>query len=156
MKDSEEIVHKKRRFNTKNILIIGIVLVVFVITLVFSTNNFSRATGDTMENKEEALKRKLEKLGGDFYTNFYYPQINNAYASNVRDEFLSRYTATGIKVNLDNLSRYNSLSYNMVEELMPYSDDCNQEETVIVIYPSEPYGSNDFKIEINLVCDFEN
>ena len=71
---------------------------------------------------------------------------------------LKKYEELGIKVNLDNLSRYNNKEN---EELVKTfvnnknNEACNLQDTKVIIYPKSPYNKTDYTIEVQLVCGFE-
>ena len=72
-----------------------------VVALVITIN----VTNSNKQTQEQKLEAKLEDLGKDFFENFYYPQVGSDDSS--RATFLEKFSEIGIKVNLDNLSRYN-------------------------------------------------
>ncbi len=119
----------------------GIVaLIVFVILPMFNKNN------------QEELNMELEKLGKDFYENYYVESIPEA----DRETMLVKFENIGIKVNLENLSRY-STDINLDEIFVNAETDekCNLEDSKVTIYPKAPYGKTDYTIENTLVCGFE-
>ena len=78
-------------------IVIGVVLV--VVLIVAACFMFIKKGG-----QEASLSRSLESMGKDFYENFYYEQVGST--DEERADFLSKYESIGIKINLDNLSRY--------------------------------------------------
>lgn len=101
-------------------------------------------------NKEEKLSNSLIKMGRDWYENFYY----DGFEESKRADILSRFKDIGIKVDLDNLSRYNTeVNSEIIKEFKPGEEDgCNATETKIVIKPKDPYGKTDYDIEAVLSC----
>ncbi len=57
------------------------------------------------DNQEEELNQLLKQLGSEFYEEFYYDKVGNNLEE--RKNFLEKYKDIGIKINLENLSRYN-------------------------------------------------
>ena len=96
-------------------------------------------------------------MGKEFYTEFYYDEISKGKTSDELAEFLSGFQDVGIKVNLDNLSRYNDNANE--EEIAKFKNEkdeaCDKTNTRAVIYPKSPYGKNDFTIKAELDCGFE-
>ena len=127
------------------VLVIGIVII------------FPPAFGNDKETTlEERLSGFLEEMGKDFYENYYYDAVGSSDES--RKNFLQKYSEIGIKVNLDNLSRYNGES---VEERIESfknnesGEDCNRENTKVIIYPQDPYGKTDYRLETILECGLD-
>lgn len=101
-------------------------------------------------NKEEKLSNSLIKMGRDWYENFYY----DGFEESKRADILSRFKDIGIKVDLDNLSRYNTeVNAEIIKEFNPDQEGgCSSTETKIVIKPKDPYGKTDYDIEAILSC----
>ena len=81
------------------------------------------------------------------------------FRSEERVEFVKKYGSIGIKVNLDNLSRYSGDG--VAERVGQFkndktNEDCDKENTKVTIYPKEPYGKSDYTIEAVLVCGFDD
>lgn len=126
------------------------IIVVFVVVL-FLTKGIRLS-------QEEKLNKSLTKMGEEFYTEFYYSEISKDKTSTEVSEFLSKFQDVGIKVNLDNLSRYNDNTNE--DEIANFKNDngteCNKTNTRAVIYPKSPYGKNDYTIKVELDCGFES
>lgn len=132
---------------------LGIALIILVILLVVAF--FSLQTKGDQESK---LSKKLEEVGSDFYTNFYHGQITSDKTEEESTEFLSRFNEKGIKVDLDNLSRFNEQKYSDLLETFVNKKTkiaCDQKNTRAIIYPQEPYGDKDFTIKGELDCGFD-
>lgn len=119
-----------------------VVIVALVVIIVFL---FAR-------NTQAHLNTTLESMGRDWYENFYWQNVGSDDKS--RTDFLSRYKDIGIKVDLDNLGRYNSdVNSSKVAEFHPDSDNgCDSKKTMVTIKPQDPYGKSDYKIETTLSC----
>lgn len=106
---------------------------------------------------EDQLNDSLTKMGEEFYTDFYYTEISKNKSTTEVSAFLEKFSEVGIKVNLDNLSRYNDGQNK--EEIAKFKnkDDkaCNTTNTKAIIYPKKPYGKNDYTIKVELDCGFE-
>lgn len=142
MKKIKELLKNKRL-----LIIIGVILIVIVIVLILLF---------TSKNEEKNLEGLLEEMGRDFYENYYYDQTGTT--DEEKAEFLSRYATIGIKINLDNLGRYNSEANEekIAEFVNPDTNEsCDKENTRVIIYPKENYGKTDYDIEVELICGFE-
>lgn len=109
-------------------------------------------------NQEEKLTKRLETVGTEFYTEFYYDQISAGKTEEEVSEFLTRFVELGIKVDIDNLSRFNEDKYaNIVEEFHNKKDNvaCDIRNTKAIIYPVAPFGKTDFTVSSVLDCGFE-
>lgn len=109
-------------------------------------------------NQEEKLTKRLETVGTEFYTEFYYDQISAGKTEEEVSEFLTRFVELGIKVDIDNLSRFNEDKYaNIVEEFHNKKDNvaCDIRNTKAIIYPVSPFGKTDFTVSSVLDCGFE-
>lgn len=103
------------------------------------------------EDELEILLEQFEKIGVDFYENFYYQQIGSTQEE--VEQFLEKYNTIGIKINLDNLSRYKTEENSeTIEKLI---EKCNKQNTKVIIYPEEPYEQNSYKTEVATECNFE-
>lgn len=102
------------------------------------------------KNNDEKLAASLEEMGRDWYENFYY----DGFDEKKRADILSRFKDIGIKVDIDNLSRYNTEAN--AETLKDFKMDeeggCDKTETKVIIKPQDPYGKTDYAIETKLVC----
>lgn len=142
MEKIKEIMNNKKII----ILIISILLMGVLVIVVLTTNNNSQ---------KQELTKKMEEMGKEFYENFYYKQVGST--DEERKEFLKKFETIGIKVNLDNLSRYNSQD---TEKILKdfvnkkTNKECDKINTQVIIYPEEPYNQNSYKLTVNLECDF--
>lgn len=142
---------KNLKLNNKNIMImagavIGIIVIVIVLISIISN-------GDNSQQKQ--LEKRMEELGQDFYENFYYKQLGT---TDDREDFLKKYETLGIKVNLDNLARYNKDdTEEILKEFVNKKTDkqCDKLNSKVVIYPQDPYKQTSYKIEVKLDCGFE-
>lgn len=118
--------------------VVAIVAIVVVALLVFG------------KSKDEKLAATLEEMGRDWYENFYY----DGFEEKKRADILSRFKDIGIKVDIDNLSRYNTEvnSEKLKDFKMDEEGGCDKTETKVIIKPQDPYGKSDYNIETKLVC----
>lgn len=132
--------------NKKTIgIIIGcIVITALIVLAIFAFKNFNKVN----------LDKSLINMGKDFYENFYYNQIGKDDAE--KKEFLQKYESIGIKVSLDNLERYDSGKNK--EEVAKFKNEktgkeCDKTNTMVVIYPQDPYEKTSYRIESILSCE---
>ena len=111
-------------------------------------------TGCGKKNDSEKLNDRLNELGNAYYKKYY-----NLIEEEKRKDFLSKYTTLGIKVDLENLARTVADSDGfpskdeLIEEFTKDGKSCNLTTSKLVLYPQEPYGESDFKMDINLNCE---
>ena len=138
---------KEKKSSNKIIIIIGVLLVVVAVVL-FSVLN--------KPSNEKKLKTSLTEMGRNFYENFYYEQVGSS--ADERSTLLSKFTTIGIKIDLDNLGRYNNGEFSSkIKEFKNNKTDekCSKTNTKVVIYPKSPYGKTDYTIKTELDCGFE-
>lgn len=107
---------------------------------------------------ETNLNNSLKSMGESFYTDFYYTEISKNKSKSEVSEFLEKFKDVGIKINLDNLERYNDGKNK--EEIAKFKNEkgksCNKTTTQAVIYPKSPYGKTDYRVEAELDCGFSS
>lgn len=154
-KNVKHIIEKAKPFfkqNQKLVLICGGVLAVAVLALGI-TLTISKKTG-AKDNREE-LTELLKEMGKDFYEDYLYDSLTE----NDKQNFLERISVTGLKLDLDNLGRYDGKRN--VENIKKFvnsktGEECNNTNTYITIYANAPYEKKDYNIEVTLDCGFED
>lgn len=142
------VTHKAVCITCSAVLVVGIVTAVLV-----ASNAFKK---DPEPTREDNLKSYLTDMGRDFYESYYYDAVGSSDES--RKNFLQKYSEIGIKVSLDNLSRYNSeVVTSKIDEFFSEDEnkDCSKDNTKVIIYPQEPYGKTDYTIDTILECGIE-
>ena len=147
----EKLKVEKDKKTNKSMIVVAVIALV-VVALVAVCVMFLMGSKD---NKKE-LEKSLTEMGSDFYENFYYDQIGGS--ADERTSLLSKFTTVGIKIDLDNLGRYNNGEYK--EKLSEFvnkktKEKCSKTNTRVVVYPKSPYGKTDYKLEVELDCGFE-
>lgn len=142
---------EEKKVNNKNSGMIFIICGIVLLVLVIIIGIFMFIGG----SKEDKLNKSLEKMGKDFYENYYYDQVGST--DEERATFVSEYETIGIKINLENLSRQNDTNKKLAEEFVndKTNKKCDTSNTKVTIYPQKPYGKTDYKIETILDCGFE-
>ena len=114
-------------------ILIVVILIIVTISLIVGKINYSK--------KEKSLKKSLEEYGIPFYHNYYDQLVKQDNVSS-----LERYTAEGIKIELETISKNN-------DEVKNIFKDCNNKNTIVIIYPESPFSKTDFKVDSKLDCD---
>ena len=139
---------EKRKLNKKTLAIVVAVLIVIILVVLLVL--FGK------KSNEKELESSLNKMGSSFYENFYYEQIGSS--ADDRTSLLSKFSTIGIKIDLENLGRYNDGEFKKDIKEFKNSltgEKCNQTKTKVIIYPKSPYGKTDYKIETELSCGFK-
>lgn len=139
--------------NQKTIIVSGVALILVVIVIVGAVFLFGNSS--TMSNKEQ-YEKTLREMGKDFYENYYYDRTGKT--DEERQNFLSKYSTTGIKIDLENLGRYNSeANKDKIAELINPDNKnvCDAKNTRVIIIPKEGYKKTDYEIKIELDCGFD-
>ena len=133
--------------NNKNVIIVAVIVVVAIVVGII--------LGLGKRSNEKELETSLKEMGKSFYENFYYEQVGSS--SEERSSLLSKFSTIGIKIDLDNLSRYNDGEFK--KEINKFvnsktGEKCNKTKTKVTIYPKSPYGKTDYTVEADLDCGF--
>ena len=129
---------KKRMISKVIVVILIIILVIFVVWLLFIKNGFS---------KYAKANDKLNSLANTFYSYFY--EDNKEETEEETIEYFSEYSDKGFSISLTNLKLYLD---NRKEEDYSIFKGCDEDKTMIRIYPIKPYGEKDFTVETILTC----
>lgn len=128
-------------------------LAIFLLLILFIVLGYLLYTyfyGGTEEQKRE---RKLTKMAKSFYEDYYYGLLEEEKGSNDKVViYLSNFADTGLKISFDSLKLYYDENGNM-----NYSEfaDCDENNTIVKIYPKAPYTNKDYTIKVQLSCDKE-
>lgn len=150
MKNLKKIINKFTK-NRKVLIIAGVLLAVIILVTVFVL-----IFGGSKKNQSQVLSESLKDLGADFYETFYYKQVGTT--DEERKEFLEKYKDLGLKISLDSLARHNKEKTDeIIAEFVnnETGEECDRTNSMVVIYPRDPYGKSDYSIDAILVCGFE-
>lgn len=105
-------------------------------------------------NNEKKLTANMEKLGKQFYEEFYYPSQEKSQAD--VKAFVKKFEKTGVKINLENIAKINKVDKELVDSMVnkKTKKKCDAKNTTVTIIPKKPYGKTDYKVEVNLDCGF--
>ncbi len=139
--------------NQKQKIIIVIAIIIVILSLLIIPKIFNN-------NPEKEFKETMEKIGKDFYSNYYYNQVLHNYKEDKAQEFLKRYEENGLKIDLENLNLYESQEYDIQKELSYFLNSkkqkCDYKNSYLTIYPKSPYKKEDIKIEVTVNCALSN
>jgi hypothetical protein len=148
----------------KKIIIISIAAVVAVAAIVVGII-FAVKANKKVESNEAQLKENLEKLGRQFYEEFYYPhQVSYIETSNSKlkkgatkltlESHFSKLSTSGVVVDLENISKYSKINKELVDSMTnsKTNEKCDVKNTKINVKPTKPYGNKDYTIEVTLAC----
>ena len=106
-------------------------------------------------NKERITTKKVKSMGVDYYTNYLYDVLAKGRDKKDLEKILVRYAGRGIKINLETLEKYDSGKYaDEIKNLKSGKKTCDKKNTMVIIYPEEPYNKTDYRVEIELDCGF--
>ncbi len=147
--ESSRIAHNKKvdriKRDTAQTAILGVILasmlvvIIGVIVLVFA-------------KPERQVVKKIEALASEYYEKSIYGSMRKSNPSTFKKS-LERYADTGFSpVALRRLLLFKSTSATKESKyLTKYCDDNN---TYVVYYPTEPYGEKNYRVEYHYTCTF--
>lgn len=137
---------KKCKCNKKLIILIASIALI-VILLIISLVIFF--------NKKNVTTRLVKTMGKDYYSEYLHKSLSNGRSKKDVEIILDKYKERGIRVNLINLSNLFDGKYKKdIEKLEKKNIKCNEKTTKAVIYPKKPFGKNDYKIKVELDCEY--
>ena len=96
----KELLKNKKMVGIAGGIIALIVIILLVVFLILPNLGKSEA------KVQKDFEGMLREMGKDFYENYYYDNL--AKTDEERKDFLKKYQSIGIKIDLENLGRYNS------------------------------------------------
>jgi len=134
------------------VIILVVVLALIVLAVLFVANN-----GDQTSKKKEQLTTYLKEMGSEFYTESFYKQLDEGRSKEELFELLKKYEDIGVKVSLDTLSRTASdKNKERIKDFTYDGSECNRDNTKAIVFPQPPFGMNDYRVETELDCGFED
>lgn len=134
----------KKRNIALVLLIIVIILLGFFSVLYFKNLN---------KKSENDYISEFTKMGEEFYSNYYYRVISTDKTDEQVKEYLSKFNTLGLKIDLNELEKYNDEYKNVIENFTNDYKYCKKDETMIIIYPKEPYSNSDYELNIKMDCN---
>ena len=131
--------------------IITFVIICVLIVLV------TKSLRDKQRREEDKLYNTLNTVVKDFYRDYYYNVVLGN-DDGTRKLNAETYKVTGISYTLDEIAKYKIGEENTIlDQFKNYKTNlpCDYKNTKVIIYPHEPFGSEDIRIESNIVCGFK-
>jgi len=147
--------------NHKKVVIIVPIVIVLIVATILIVPSFS-----TKNSEENKLSNKLKELGASFYEDYYYDAVLNSNSTDENPdagkESLANFKDLGLKISLDSLVRVKAAREQIDEEEIfaefvnsKTNESCDKDSSMVAIYPKEPYGKEDYSINVTLVCGFD-
>ena len=141
---------KKINLKNKKIVICGIVLILIILLvlgIIVSNKNKTKNTLNSYNNT-------MNELAKIFYEEHYYDLIVNSNGK----EYLSKFSETGIDVDLNTLGNISSKTRKLAEKLVNIDtkESCDKAKTKVNIKSKEPYERGDYSVDVTLECGFNN
>jgi len=133
----------------KRKIFIWIILILLLMVLGFLSFTFLRNL--KYDDKEDYVATFTE-MGEEVYTNLYYESISKDYNKEELQNFLSKFKDIGLQFNLVELSKYSEKNKEVIEKFIRNNKNCKKEETMLIIYPKDPYGKTDFESALRMDC----
>ena len=112
-------------------------------------------TKDLRRSKEEKIVNDLTNMGNEIYMSYYYPSVSSAKNLDETKEFLKKYETIGLKFNLTELEKYSEDFSNKIKNFKNGDKSCDKTNTMVIIYPTSPYGKNNYNVQVSLDCGFK-
>lgn len=144
----------KKVLKNEKVLKSGAAILCFIFALIMiSTKDFKNVKNKKNENN---LSQQLEEMGKNYYENYYYDQLGTTMEE--IKESIKQYENSGVKIDLYNLVNFMDEYKDKMEEFVNSETDekCDENNTMIIIYPENPYGKEDYRTEVVLDCGFKN
>ena len=135
--------------DSKKVVIIGtaVIAIIIIALAVFLFN----------KNKTNIIKRnfdaELKELAKGFYEDYYYDVLVGSFGK----EYLKKQSESGIVIDLESLTNMGLEQDNKIKDFVNPStkETCDKNNTKVTIYPTDPYGKTDYKIETKIECNLD-
>ena len=146
VKEEIKVEKKKNIFTKKNIILFSSILVVLILLIVGLIIFFS---------PKNIVTRKVKSMGKEYYSEYLWVVIAEGRTNDELGQILSNYKDIGIKANLNTLSSsFDKKNKKEIDKKIIKKYKCNSKNTKAVIYPKDPYNKDDYKIKVELDCEF--
>ena len=133
----------------KRSLFVWLILIFLLMVLGFLSFIFFK----NLKYKDEKDYVELfTQMGEKVYTDLYYDSISKSYTKEQLKEFLSKFKDIGLQFNLVEISKFSNEYKDTIETFVKNNTNCKKEETMLIIYPKEPYGKSDFTSVLQMDC----
>ena len=135
---------KKGKRITAWILLIIVLVILGFLSIVFFKN--------LKNQNEDDFVSDLNEMGSEVYAIYYYDEIAKEKTDDELKAYLKKFEEIGLKFDLVQLSNYSDDYAKKIDNFIRVHKDCSKEDTMVIIYPKEPYSSTDFTTEIQMEC----
>ena len=145
----------KKRKKIKKVAII--LLIIFIIILGFLSIIFIK---NLKNDSEKDFVNELNMIATEAYSEYYYKDLENTMTGEEVIEHLKKFEKIGLSFDVANLKNYSEVVNNndyirIINDFLKKNKDCKEDETMVVIYPKDPYTKNDFTSEIKMNCEYK-
>ena len=135
---------KKRKTVIPVILLIIFLIILGFLSVVFF-NNMKKETQSTFSSD-------LTKMGETIYKDYYYEITKVDKTDEELKDYLKKFEEIGLSFNLVELSKYSDESRDKIDAFLK-DNDCSKENTMVIIYPKDPFRKIDFNTEVKMDCE---
>ena len=137
----------------KNTIIPWILLIICIMMLGFLSYIFFYNLKNSSKNVSKTdFKTELTKMGETIYKDYYYEITKIDKTDEQLKEFLGKFKDIGLQFNLVELSKYSDENNEKITNFINSNKSCSREDTMVLIYPKDPYSKNDFNLEVKIDC----
>ena len=137
----------------KNTIIPWILLIICIMILGFlSYIFFYNLKNPTIKVSQNDFKEDLTKMGETIYKDYYYEITKVDKTDEQLKEFLGKFKDIGLQFNLVELSKFSDDNVEKINNFINSNKSCSKENTMVIIYPKEPYSKTDFNLEVKIDC----
>ena len=140
--DTSRKIHRRSRHTILAVIVLAMMSV--ILTILFTT----------LSTPERVITHQVEAISTDYYENYFYDQIGSNATSNTSiPEIMEKYLTRGFaKITLNQLLHFDNGRHSGAASTL--STYCDLENTYIKIYPLEPFGRQDYRIDYHYSCEF--
>lgn len=142
MNKNEKNSFKTESLKNKIIIVLSILSIVLSVLCVFS---FVRSS----EKDNNSFVQEVIVCGEEYYTDHLYSLITAGMTDEKIKSFLESNSQTGFRISLKDIVKTYA-NDGKITELEKYS--CSQDETIVYIFPEEPYGPSNVKVIVRDYC----
>ena len=135
MKNMKDLLKNKKVLMLAGGIILAIIILIIILVMIFNKKD---------EVKIVALEDKLKDYTMQFYKEHYFSREENR-------EILEEYKDRGFNITITSLKTI--VPFDEETESLLKEKNCDYSNSVIKIYPKEPYGEKDCTIKVELSCE---
>ena len=109
------------------------------------------AVATLVDDRVVRAEEALAVIGGDYYENYFYDKFADGRDDASVENALAHYAEPGFRsVNLVQLLSYDNARQ---ADNAHYFEGCDRAASSVTFWPEEPYGREDYRMEVKLFCD---